>query len=62
MEALKLTCHCHHLILDLVGSFHVVTVAVTAGVVTILLLVALCLSIKHQHYEQRPTTVINEGK
>ncbi|XP_045896348.1 uncharacterized protein LOC123963492 isoform X1 [Micropterus dolomieu] len=46
---------------DLVGSFHVVTVAVTAGVVTILLLVALCLSIKHQHYEQRPTTVINEG-
>ncbi|XP_022618377.1 uncharacterized protein LOC111234514 [Seriola dumerili] len=41
---------------DFPSSFPVVTVAVIAGVVTLLLLVALCLGIKKIYNKSRPTT------
>lgn len=44
-----------------VSSFPVVTVAVTAGVVSLLLLVLLCLWVKRVRNQPRPTTV-DEGK
>ncbi|XP_049447252.1 uncharacterized protein LOC125897840 [Epinephelus fuscoguttatus] len=46
---------------DLVSSFPVVTVAVAAGVVALLLLVALCLGVLKPRNQPRPTTT-NEGK
>ncbi|XP_067464648.1 uncharacterized protein [Thunnus thynnus] len=45
---------------DCVSGFPVVNVAVIAGVIALLLLVSLCVGLKHLHKKPRPMTV-NEG-